>query len=158
MQKISPLRSSIEAFNKFKALRAGKNNETKKADNTASTNPFGISFKGAVIQMDVFEKTDKTNSNTAGNSIKEKLQNTGKLLTSAWVGTINKFSSIKTNVIAFGNKIKENTIAFTNKVQEIANKEVDLNIFKYNVSNLQNQPVGELRTMLEKELQGAGNE
>ena len=58
MQKISPLRSSIEAFNKFKALRAdkAKKAETNKA---TQTNPFGITFKGTVIQMDVFEKTDK---------------------------------------------------------------------------------------------------
>ena len=161
MQKISPLKSSIEAFNKFRAMRANKkgNSETKN-DSVAQTNPFGITFRGTVIQMDVFEKADKADNTTTTTSpsLKERLQNTGKLLASAWVGTINKISSLKTNVIAFGNKIKTTTIDFAKKVQEIGNKEVDLDIFKYNVSRLQKQPVSELRTMLANELQGVGNE
>lgn len=160
MQKISPLKSSIEAFNKFKAMRANKAGKSEtKNDAVAQTNPFGITFKGTVIQMDVFEKTESGNKATATSpSLKERLQNTGKLLASAWVGTINKISSLKTNVIAFGNKIKTSTIDFAKKVQEIGNREVDLDIFKYNVSRLQKQPVSELRTMLTNELQGVGNE
>ena len=165
MQKISPLRSSIEAFNKFKALRANKTEKNEKTQNDvakAQTNPFGITFKGNIIQMDVFEKTDKTdktnNEVTNTSSLKEKMQNTGKLLASAWVGTINKFSSLKANAIAFGNKIKDSTIAAAKKIQEIGNTKIELdslNPFKYSVSNLQNQPVGELRTLLTNELQGA---
>ena len=109
--------------------------------------------------MDVFEKADAADKTTATSpSLKERLQNTGKLLASAWVGTINKFSSLKTNAIAFGNKIKDTTIAAAKKIQEISNKEIDLNVFKYNVSRLQNQPVSELRTMLSNELQGVTNE
>ncbi len=161
MQKISPLRSSIEAFNKFKAMRANKanKNETTKANETASTNPFGITFRGTVIQMDVFEKTDKTGTSAGSTtSLKEKLQNTGKLLASAWVGTINKISSLKTNAIAFGNKIKDTTVSTVNKIREIANKEVTFDVFKYNVSNLQKRPVSELRSLLSSELQGVNNE
>ena len=162
MQKISPLRSSIEAFNKFKALRANRTQQSEKTNNetTTQTNPFGITFKGNIIQMDVFEKTnktEKTGENTA-NTFKEKMQNTGKLLASAWVGTINKFSSLKANAIAFGNKIKDSTIAAAKKIQEIGNTKVDfenLNPFKYSVANLQNKPVGELKTLLSNELQGA---
>ena len=60
MQKISPLRSSIEAFNKFKALRANKTDKAQKTEQQTQTNPFGITFKGNMIQMDVFEKTEKT--------------------------------------------------------------------------------------------------
>ena len=147
MQKISPLRSSIEAFNKFKALRANKAEKANKAqDAVAQTNPFGITFKGTVIQMDVFEKTQDT-AKAASPSLKERLQNSGKLLAAAWVGTINKFSSFKTNAIAFGNKLKE-----------IGNTKVEFDVFKYNVSRLQNQPVSELRTMLSNELQGVTNE
>lgn len=162
MQKISPLRSSIEAFNKFKAMRANKTSKAEtKTDAAAQTNPFGITFRGTVIQMDVFEKADSADKTTTSPSLKERLQNTGKLLASAWVGTINKFSSFKTNVIAFGNKIKTSTIAAAKKIQEIGNREIDLNdlnVFKYNVSRLQNQPVSELRTMLSNELQGVSNE
>lgn len=157
MQKISPLRSSIEAFNKFKALRADK--AAQKQDKAAQTNPFGITFKGTVIQMDVFEKTEKKETSAANtNSIKEKMQNTGKLLASAWVGTINKFSSLKANAVAFGNKIKDSTVATAKKIQEIGNMKVELNPFKYSVARLQNQPVGDLRNMLSNELQGVSNE
>ena len=157
MQKISPLRSSIEAFNKFKALRANKTDKAQNAEKAAQTNPFGITFKGTVIQMDVFEKTENS-TKAVSPSLKERLQNTGKLLASAWVGTINKFSSFKTNAIAFGNKLKDNTIAFGKKLQEIGNTKVEFDVFKYNVSRLQNQPVSELKSMLSNELQGVSNE
>ena len=157
MQKISPLRSSIEAFNKFKALRANKTDKVQKENQAVQTNPFGITFKGTVIQMDVFEKTEKADK-AMSPSLKERLQNTGKLLASAWVGTINKFSSFKTNAIAFGNKIKDNTIAFGNKLKELGNTKVEFDVFKYNVSRLQNQPVSELKSLLATELQGVTNE
>ena len=157
MQKISPLRSSIEAFNKFKALRANKASKAEKSNQ--ATNPFGITFKGTVIQMDVFEKTNKAdNAKENSMSLKERMQNTGKLLASAWVGTINKFSSLKTNAIAFGNKIKDNTIAAAKKIRDFGNTKVEFDIFKYNVSRLQNKPVSELKSMLSNELQGVTNE
>lgn len=156
MQKISPLRSSIEAFNKFKALRANKTEKNEKTNN-AATNPFGITFKGNMIQMDVFESSNKTEeAPKETTSFKSRMQDAGKLLSSAWVGTINKFSSLKTNAIAFGNKIKENTVAAAKKIRDIGNTKIELDLFKYNVSRLQNQPVGELRTMLSNELQGVG--
>ncbi len=161
MQKISPLKSSIEAFNKFRALRnnkTDKTNETVQNNSAAQTNPFGITFKGNMIQMDVFEssKTEKVDESKTNSTIQDKLQNTGKLLASAWVGTMNKFSSLKTNVVAFGNKIKDNVISAGKKIQEIGNTEIKFeNPFKYNVSYLQNQPVSDLRSMLTSELQGA---
>ena len=158
MQKISPLRSSIEAFNKFRLSRKASNDTQKLQETKSSTNPFGITFKGTVIQMDVFDKAEKVDSTQKTNAFKEKLQNTGKLLASAWVGTINKFSSLKTNAIAFGNKLKDTTVAYAKKAYEIANAPIEFNVFKYNVSNLQNKPVDELRSMLASELQGAKNE
>jgi len=158
MQKISPLKSSIEAFNKFRASRANKTEKTEKTNQKALTNPFGITFKGNIIQMDVFEKTQKADSTKATTTFKEKMQNTGKLLASAWVGTINKFSSLKTNAIAFGNKLKANTIAAAKKIQEIGNTKIEFDVLKYNVSRLQNQPVSELKAMLANELQGVTNE
>ena len=42
--------------------------------------------------------------------------------------------------------------------KEIGNTKVEFDIFKYNVSRLQNQPVSELRSMLSNELQGVANE
>ena len=113
----------------------------------------GISLENYIV------KAEKINENTKNAiSLKERMQNTGKLLASAWVGTINKFSSLKTNVIAFGNKIKDSTIAAAKKIRDIGNTKVEFDIFKYNVSRLQNQPVSELRTMLSNELQGVTNE
>ncbi len=150
MQKISPLRSSIEAFNKFKAAKLNKTNANQ---NAASTNPFGIAFKGTVIQMDVFEKAENK-SEAMSPSLKQRLQSTGKLLLSAWVGTINKFKNLKVNAIAFGNKIKENSMNAINKVREIWNQKVEFDFFKYNVSNLKNKPVNELEVLLKAELQG----
>ncbi len=158
MQKISPLRSSIEAFNKFRAARKASNQAQQLQETKVQTNPFGITFKGTVIQMDVFDKTQKTESTQKTNAFQEKMQNTGKLLASAWVGTINKFSSLKTNVIAFGNKLKDATVAYAKKAYEFANAPIEFNVFKYNVSSLQNKPVGELRSMLASELQGVSNE
>ena len=158
MQKISPLRSSIEAFNKFRLSRKASTDSKKLQETNTQTNPFGITFKGTVIQMDVFDKAEKVDSTAKTNVFKEKMQNTGKLLASAWVGTINKFSSLKTNVIAFGNKIKDTTVAYAKKAYEIANSPIEFNVFKYNVANLQNRPVSELRDMLANELQGVGNE
>ncbi len=158
MQKISPLRSSIEAFNKFRLARKASGNAQQLQETKVQTNPFGITFKGTVIQMDVFDKTEKVKSTEKTNALKEKMQNTGKLLASAWVGTINKFSSLKTNVIAFGNKLKDTTVAYAKKAYEIANAPIELNVFKYNVSSLQNRSVDELRSMLASELQGVSNE
>ncbi len=158
MQKISPLRSSIEAFNKFRLARKASGKTQELQETKVQTNPFGITFKGTVIQMDVFDKTEKTEFTQKTNAFKEKMQNTGKLLASAWVGTINKFSSLKTNVIAFGNKLKDTTVAYAKKAYEIANAPIEFNVFKYNVSSLQNRNVGELRDMLASELQGATNE
>ena len=108
--------------------------------------------------MDVFEKTSEENKTNALSSVNEKLKSTGKLLASAWVGTINKFSGIKTNVISFGRKIKESTIDTAKKVYDYAKAPIDFNIFRYNVAYLQTQPVDELSAMLSHELEGVKND
>ena len=151
MEKISPLRTSVEAFNKY---RAAKKAQEKQNQSTGATNPFGIAFKGTVIQMDVFEKSQNTTSQQNTNSFKEKMQNTGKLLASAWVGTINKLSGLKTNAIAFGNKLKENTVSYAKEFYNQISRPIEFDAFKYNVMTLQNKPVSELKSMLSNELQG----
>lgn len=142
MQKISPLRASVaKAFNDFKANRA------KKAENNENlhTNPFGITFRGVLLQSDVFESS-AANQKPA---LKDRLASGTKLLASAWVGTINKFNSMKGAAISFGRKIKETT---KNTIDMLNNTNVEFDIFKYNVSRLQKQPVSELEDMLRKEL------
>ena len=78
MEKISPLRASLKAFEQFKAQRAQKRQESQ---NPNATNPFGLTFKGSMIKMDVFEsqasKVQKTEEN---NGFKENFQKRGNLL------------------------------------------------------------------------------
>lgn len=119
MQKISPLRAGIEALNKFK-----KNDNIKQ--NSAVTNPFAGAFKGKVLQMDVFENSNKLNLK----------QNTFSFFKRTQDAVLEQYSAIKGNVISFGAKIKS------------------FNPFKYSLSNLQKQPVGELKAMLKAELKG----
>ena len=57
MQKISPLKASLEAFNRFKTQR--KESRINSDLNKMNTNPFGITFKGTILQMDVFESAHK---------------------------------------------------------------------------------------------------
>ena len=88
MQKISPLRASVaKAFNDFKAGRAKKNENNE----SLHTNPFGITFKGVLLQSDVFESSAAAQKP----ALKDRLAAGTKLLASAWVGTINKFNSMK---------------------------------------------------------------
>ena len=102
MQKISPLRASVaKAFNDFKAGRAKKNENNE----SLHTNPFGITFKGVLLQSDVFESSAAAQKP----ALKDRLAAGTKLLASAWVGTINKFNSMKGAAISFGRKIKETT-------------------------------------------------
>lgn len=140
MQKISPLRASVaKAFNDFKLNRTA----AKEKNESLHTNPFGITFKGVLLQSDVFE------SSAQKPALKDKLESGTKLLTSAWVGTINKFNSMKSAAISFGKRVKEVTV---NTIDKLNNTEVDFDIFKYNVSRLQKRPVNELEGMLSKEL------
>ena len=97
------------------------------------------------MQSDVFE------SSTAAQkpAIKDRLASGTKLLASAWVGTINKFNSMKSAAISFGKKIKDSA---KNTIDMLNNTNVEFDVFKYNVSRLQKQPVAELESMLRNEL------
>lgn len=147
MQKISPLRAGLDAFNRFKATRLQA--KADKAQNTNSTNPFGISFKGTVIQMDVFDSSTK--KSTATNPIQEGLDKMNKFVASARVATMNKIESIKQGAISFGNKIKENVTGAYNK---LATTEVNFDFFRNSTSRLQKRPVSELEEMFKNELNG----
>lgn len=81
---------------------------TKTVEKTqgASTNPFGVSFKGNVLTADVFE--------TKRPSIAARVSNRSKLITSAIVGSINNvnnsISQRLNSIVSFGNRIKQNTM------------------------------------------------
>lgn len=135
--------------------------EAKTENKTNASNPFGISFKGNVIQADVFQTTNKENT---VNSIKEK----GKMFMSAVVGNINAFNnelkSRVNSVVSFGRKVRDNVnnwwqmaksteITFDlNELTRFVNEKFNNN--PYSVSNLTKRPVNELRDLLNAELAG----
>ena len=133
-------------------------------DSTVSSNPFGVHFKGNVIQADVFETTKNS---VIKESLKEKIANTGKVFKSSIVGGINSFNNAlkqKTSgIISFGHKAKESitrAIDFANNYDlgvELK-KTFDsiyssfANINQYSVKNLTKRPVSELESLLKAEL------
>lgn len=148
MEKISPLRASLKAFEQFRTQRIQKGADRQ----PGATNPFGLTFKGTVIQMDVFE-SQKSKAETASNTnnIKEGFSRAGKLASSAWVSTINRFNSMKQSVISFGSKLKQDTMNAWDKLNKT---EISFEgFFKDSVSNLQKRPIEELEDMLKSELE-----
>lgn len=147
MEKISPLRASLKAFEQFRTQRTQKKQD---AGSTGTTNPFGLTFKGTMIQMDVFESRAKKANENESNKTNDTLQRAGKLVASAWVSTKSKFNSIKESIISFGNKLKENTVNTWDKLNKT---EISFTgLFKDSPSNLQKRPVSELEEMLRSEL------
>lgn len=124
---------------------------TNAITNQLATNPFGVSFKGNVIQADVFESARKTLS---GNAIREK----GKLFASAVVSGINNFNeafkSRMNSVASFGKKITSNVF---DTIERIGNTEITFNIEgiknrlfpdrQFSVKNLTQRSVDELKTL-----------
>lgn len=128
-------------------------NKVEKSENRSShTNPFGVSFKGNIINADVFEEK---------NSSLTERQNRGKMLVSTLVGSINSINSSISNrlnsVVNFGRRIKESTTNAWNRAQSI-----DMGTFlseripalggTYSVNNLQKRPVSELEALLTEKI------
>ncbi len=124
-------------------------NENTSKENKLTTNPFGVSFKGNVIQADVFESAKKS---SPLNNITEK----SKLFASAVVSGINNFNeSFKSrinSIVSFGKKV---TSDFMDTIERIGNTEITFDIegFKnklfpdrqYSVKYLSNKSVDELK-------------
>ena len=131
--------------------KAAKASASNAMANQLASNPFGVSFKGNVIQADVFESASKSN---IAQSITEK----SKLFASAVVSGINNFNesfkSRMNSMVSFGKKITTNVF---DTIERIGNTEVsfDMNAIKnrlfpdrqYSVKNLANKPTEELRDM-----------
>ena len=162
MEKIS-IKSS--AVNIFRTANRINHQETK------HSNPFGISFKGNVLQADVFSSSKPKTEKSEG--IIEKAANKTRAFKSAVVGGINNFNTeLNTRfnnginkIVSFGKKIAHNTKEFWNKANETnivwdfsglteglkgfgKSKETD----SYKVCNLVKRPVCELETMFKQEL------
>lgn len=124
-------------------------NQSNQASN--HTNPFGVSFKGNIINADVFEekKSDLT----------EK-QNRGKMLVSTLVGSINainaNISGRFNSVVNFCGRVKDSTVEAWQKARSIDVGKVmaDKIAFggNYSVNNLQKRPVSELEAMLQERI------
>lgn len=123
-------------------------NKIEKSENRSShTNPFGVSFKGNIINADVFEE----------NSSLTERQNRGKMLVSTLVGSINSINSSISkrlnSVVNFGRRVGETTSDLWNRARG-----VDMGTFfaglpdqlggTYSVNKLQKRPVSELGAML----------
>lgn len=158
MEKISINKNGLGIFKGI-----GKKEATQKS--SASTNPFGISFKGNVIQADVFETAKNSIINKIG--IRERIANTGRTFRSAIVGGINSFNNAvkeRANaIVSFGRRTKErieSAIDFANNYDvgegiknaftSVYNRIASRN--EYSVKNLTKRPVTELESMLRAEL------
>ena len=168
MEKISIKTGSL---NIFKPVQ--HNNEQK------HSNPFGLSFKGNVLQADVFSST-KTKTGEEG-GITSTIVEKGRAVKSAIVGGINNFNTELKNrfnnginsIVSFGRKLGSNAKAAWRKAAETnivfdfngfsesfkgwANMDIvdfikGYNANSYKVKELTKRPVGELRTMLQDEL------
>lgn len=134
-----------------KLFRKSVNNSENRSNHT---NPFGVSFKGNIINADVFE--EKKSGLTEN-------QNRGKMLVSTLVGSINAINSSISNrlnsVMNFGRRIKETTQNLWNQANSIDMTTFMGNISDrialggaYSVNNLQKRPVSELEGMLKERL------
>lgn len=134
--------------------KAAENTAVKKQQNrinNLATNPFGVSFKGNVIQADVFETANKT-------SATEMITQKSKLFASAVVSGINNFNesfkSRMNSIVSFGKKITTNVF---DTIERIGNTEINFDMSgiknrlfadrQYSVKNLTNRPVNELKEL-----------
>ena len=135
------------------AQRTPASNNAAANTNKLSTNPFGVSFKGNVLQADVFEAAKKS-------SIGQNITERGKLFASAVVSGINNFNeafkSRMNSIVSFGKKIATSVF---DTIEKIGNTEISLDMSgiknklfpdkQYSVKNLANKSVDELRTLWE---------
>ena len=119
--------------------------------NKLASNPFGVSFKGNVIQADVFESANKK-------SITDGIAERGKVFASAVVSGINNFNesfkSRMNSIVSFGKKVTTNVF---DTLERIGNTEITFDMTglknrlfpdrQYSVKNLGNKSVDELKEM-----------
>lgn len=126
-----------------------RTSSNKTENNSNQTNPFGVSFKGNIINADVFEEN---NSN-------EK-QNKGKMIVSTLVGSINSASEAMSrrlnSVISFGMRVKETTTQLWDRANinmtEFLTSRVPSFTGTYSVNNLRKRDISELRSLFEEKL------
>lgn len=122
----------------------------KNENRTNHTNPFGVSFKGSIINADVFEEK---NSNLKEN------QNKCKMYVSTLVGSINSVMKQRLNsVVSFGRRLKETTTELWDKATNITNINMTefltsrIPAYEYGSRRLNKLGVSELETMFRERL------
>lgn len=127
-----------------------KTNATE--SNSCQTNPFGVNFKGSIINADVFE-AKKADLN--------KSESKNIFFGSALVGSINSFNEAMVrrlnSVVSFGRRSRDTITNWWAKANEINVGEFlssAMPSFKgtYSVNNLTKRPVSELEQMLSDEV------
>lgn len=141
----------------IKRIAPSKADKEIKSENSFASNPFGISFKGKILQADMFEQTVKP-------SIKENIAQKGKMVASAVVGSLTEFKSAAAQkfepVMEFGRQIKSHTNEIINKINKF-----ELTQFKVpaisrakestdsrEVEKLKLKPTSELEEMLSEQI------
>lgn len=155
-----------------KIFRTSPNKCENKSESN-HTNPFGVNFKGNIIQADVFDKSDNAGISFKGAEIAAKVANKGKLWSSAIVGSINNANEamrkILNPVASFGRTIKENALRVKDNAIAMKNKAVDcykdfvntswraeINSRLINYRKLDLLPVPDLKNMLVERIAARG--
>ena len=142
MEKISIKNTAVNIFKP-----ATRTQETK------HSNPFGLSFKGNVLQADVFSSAKTKSSEPTG--VFGRIAEKGRAVKSAIVGGINNFNTAiwkkanETNIVWDFNGLSESFRGFASMdVADIIGHRKD----SYQVKDLVKHPVSELETMFRTEL------
>ena len=136
MEKIT-LNTGLNVFKNFQIQRA--------SEKKGSSNPFGVSFKGNMLQADVFQVIKKQD----GPSLRQKIGEKGKLAVSAFVGTINnignKFVSLGRAIVEKYKKLNQIEVSFKGIAEKLKGD-------KYSVNNLLKMPVKDLKDMMREQI------
>lgn len=128
--------------------------------NSNQTNPFGVNFKGKMINADVFE----TAKPSLVANLSEKVSNRSKMITSAIVGSIGDVNQAISrrldSIVSFGKRMGEKAgnlwakLNDTKLVINIGNNEdlfrLNLPEPKYRISNLKKLEISDLGSMFEE--------
>jgi len=140
-------------------LGAKQNNKIE--NNSNHSNPFGVNYKGNMINADVFSVSFSGAKEKAAEGIAARAKNrVNKFVDAIRVGSMNAFQSLRLNSIAsFGKRIKASA---TNLWNDINNTFVNIhissakNILKpqvslvnYSVNSIRKQSISNVRGMLE---------
>lgn len=133
---------------------------SNRTESNNHTNPFGVSFKGNIINADVFEEKSPNEN-----------QNKGKMFVSTLVGSMNSAMGVMgrrlNSVVSFGMRMKETTTQLWDRTRDRASN-INMAQFltsrmpaftgTYSIRRLQERDVSELRTLFEEKLEEMNTE